>query len=378
MRPEALGPARLRWDDDGGLPRRVTAADGTVLVRRDDGEPARLWLRLPDHREIALALAAADHPVLGRCDLVLDAAGRILAHATTTDWRAPARIPALDRPGALPPGAGTAILNLLAWQAVRAGSGPLRYHGPYPTDALWHSLAASFRVHEPLAAARARFSADAEARALAGRFGEIDVDFHPAPHAWAFPRPRVCVQHRDGIERAWIDGHPFDRDPTALRRLRADGDEIVVCVAIGDETWAELLRLRPDGEPLGELAPLPPGPPGLAGTLLPPPVAQVLGQIVIAEAPRALAPALRSVLAQARIGWGDPGLALVGWQGDVLELHAGLVTVLPTEPAALLGVLVRALAPALRRAAAARLDAAWSAACAAPGPAPRDPAASMP
>jgi hypothetical protein len=52
--------------------------------------------------------------------------------------------------------------------------------------------------------------------------------------------------------------------------------------------------------------------------------------------------------------------------------------VLPTEPTALLGVLVRALAPALRRAAAARLEAAWSAACEAPEPAPRGPATSMP
>ena len=364
MRSEAPAPARLRWeDDDDGLPRRVLAADGTVLVRRDDGPPARLWLRLPDHREIALLLDAALHPVLGRCDLVLDAAGEVLAHASATDWRRPTRIPALDRPGALPAGAGTAILDLLAWQAARAGTGPLRYHGPYPTLALWQSLAASFRVDEPHEAARARFTADAEARALAGSFGEIAVDFHPAPHAWAFPRPRICVQHRDGIERAWIDGHPFDRDPGALRRLRDDGDALVACIAVGDETWAELVRLHPGGEPLGEPAPLPAIPPGLAGTPLPDPVVAVLGPVIAAEAPRALQPALRAVLAQTRIGWGDPGLALVGWRGDTLELHAGLVTVLPTDPAALLGVLVRALAPALQRAAVARLDAAWSAAC---------------
>lgn len=356
--------AGLRWDDDDGLPRRVTTTDGTTLVRRDDDDPARqLWLRLPDHRELALCLDAADHPVLGRCDLVRDAAGRVLAHATVTDWRAPTRIPALDRPGALPTGAGTAILNLLAWQAARAGSGPLRYHGPYPTAALWGSLMASFRVNEPHDAARDCFTADAEARALAGTFGEIDVDFEPAPHTWAWPRPRICVQHRAGIERAWIDGHAFDRDPAALRRLRTDGDALVACIAIGSETWAELLRLRPDGEPLtDEPAPLPPAPPGLAGTLLPPAVVEVLGHVVVAEAPRALQPAMQHVLASIDIGWGDPGLALVAWRAGTLELHAGLVTVLPTEPAALLGVLVRALAPPLRRAAADSLDAAWIAA----------------
>lgn len=368
--------AGLRWDDDDGLPRRVTTTDGTTLLRRDDDDPARaLWLRLPDHRELALCLDAADHPVLGRCDLVRDAAGRVLAHATVTDWRAPTRIPALDRPGALPTGAGTAILNLLAWQAARAGSGPLRYHGPYPTAALWSSLMASFRVDEPLEAARDRFTADAEARALAGTFGEIDVDFQPAPHTWAWPRPRICVQHRAGIERAWIDGHAFDRDPAALRRLRTDGDALVACIAIGDETWAELLRLRANGEPMtDEPAPLPPVPPGLSGTLLPPEVVEVLGRVVVAEAPRALQPAVQHVLGRARIGWGDPGLALVSWHADTLELHAGLVSVLPTEPAALLAVLVRALAPPLRRAATDWLDAAWIAACQAPS----DPSAAMP
>jgi hypothetical protein len=368
MQAQGGEPKGLRWDDDDGLPRRVTSADGTTLVRRDDGVAPRLWLRLPDHRELALCLDAAEHPVLGRCDLVCDDRGELLAHASASDWRRPTRIPALDRPGALPPGAGTAILNLLAWQAARAGAGPLRYHGPYPTAALWDALAASFRVDEPRKPARARFIADAEARALAGTLGEIDVDFHAAPHVWAWPRPRICVQRREGIERVWLDGRAFDRAGLALRRLQRDGDAIVARIAVGDEVWAELLRLRPDGEPLGEPVPLPAGPTELLGTLLPSAVVEVLGQVVVAEAPRALQPALRHVLGRARIGWGDPGLDLVAWRGDVLELHAGLVSVLPTEPTALLGVLVRALAPPLRRAAAAVLDAAWSAACGAPEP----------
>jgi hypothetical protein len=359
-------PGELRWEDDDGLPRLVTTADGTTLVRRDAHEPACLLLRLPDHREVALRLDAADHPVLGRCDLVCNAAGEVLAHASASDWRRPTRIPALDRPGALPAGAGTAILDLLAWQAWRAGTGPLRYHGPYPTAALWRSLLASFRVDEPHDAALARFGADAEARALAGTHGELDVDFHPAPHAWAWPRPRICVQHRAEVERVWIDGRPFDRDPTALRRLRSDGDALVACIAVGDETWAELLRLRHDGEPLSAIAPLPAVPPGLCGTALPPAVIEVLGEIVVAEAPRALRGALRHVLQQAQIGWGDPGLDLVAWRERTLVLHAGLVTVLPTEPVALLHVLVRALAPPLRQAATGCLQAAWSASSPAP------------
>jgi hypothetical protein len=355
--------APLRWEvGDDGLPLRVTSVDGTTLVDRDARDPARLRLRLPDRRRVTLCLDAAEHPVLGRCDLVLGPAGEPLAHASAVDWRRPDRIPALDRPGALPPGAGTAILDLLAWQAHRAGTGPLRYHGPYPTAALWSALLASFRVDEPLAAAQARFTAQAQARALAGAHGEIDVGFHPAPHAWAWPQPQVCVQHRAGIERVWIEGHPYDHDRAALRQLRRDGDELVACVAVGDEPWAERVRLGPRGELRSTLAPLPPAPSDLCGTPLPPPVIAVLGEVIVAEAPAALASPLRELVARVPIGWGDPGPALVGWRDGTLELHAGLVAVLPTEPAPLLGVLVRALAPPLRRAAAERLQAAWSAA----------------
>jgi hypothetical protein len=354
--------ARLQWEHEDGLPLRVASAEGTTLARRDANDPQRLWLRLPDHRELVLRLGAADHPVLGRCDLVCDRDGEVLAHATASDWRRPTRIPALDRPGALPPGAGTAILNLLAWQAARAGTGPLRYHGPYPTTALWHALGASFRVHEPSAAAHARFTADAEARALAGRFAELDVDFHPAPHAWAWPRPRICVQHRDGIERVWLDGRAFDRGSTGLRRLRIDDDAVIACITVADTVWAEPLHLHPTGEPLAEPAPLPTAPPQLVGTRLPPAVVEVLGEVVVAQAPRLLQPALRHVLGRAHIGWGDPGLDLVGWRDGTLELHAGLVTALPTEPTALLHVLVGTLEPALRRAAAAWLDQTWTAA----------------
>lgn len=355
--------AQLQWEHRGGLPLRVTSADGTVLVRREPDAPRRIWLRLPDHRELALDLDATDHPVLGRCDRVRNQHGELLAHASATDWSRPTRIPALDRPGALPPGAGTAILNLLAWQAELSFAGPLRYHGPYPTTALWHALGASFRVHEPHAAAHARFIANAETRAIAGTAAELDVDFHPAPHRWAWSHPRVCVQHREGIERVWLDGRPFDPNPASLRQLRREGDVVIACIAVGDDVCAELVRLHASGEPLAEPTTLPPGPTALHGTLLPAAVVGVLGEVIVAQAPRALQPALRHVVDHTRIGWGDPGLDLVGWRDDTLELHAGLVRALPTAPQALLGVLVRALEPALRRAATARLDATWSALC---------------
>ncbi|MCX4247024.1 hypothetical protein [Paraliomyxa miuraensis] len=359
-------PPRLEWiydeHDPQGLPRRILDPHGNVLLRRDrTGDHERLWLRLPDHRQIALVLDAADHAVLGRCDAVVSPEGETLALASAVDWHHPTSIPALDRPGALPPGAGTAILDLLAWRALRAGSDPLRYRGPYPSAALWSALEASFRVDEPVARAQARFLAGAEQRALAGTMDTIDVAFHPAPHVRCWPRPRICVQHRAGIERIHLDGHAFDPAPTSMRRLQRDGDDVVACIAVGPTIVAELLRLDPSGEPRDEPSPLPPAPPALCGTPLPDAVVRVLGEVVMAQAPRLLVPGLRDVLASARVVWGDPGLSLVRWRGDALELHGALVAALPTDPTALLGVLTLAVEGPLRRAAAARLARAFEA-----------------
>lgn len=353
----------LHWELEDGLPVRVQAPDGTSLVRggKVDGS-WRLSLRLPDHREVTLVLDAADHPVLGRCDLVLGPDGQALAHGSAVDWRRPTQIPALDRPGSLPRGAGTALLDLLAWQALRAGTGPLRYHGPYPSEALWSTLAASFRVDDDAATARARFTADAQARSLAGTRTPVDVAFVPEPHVWTWPDPRVCVQRRRGIERIYVDGHAFDSDGSGPRQLYADGPELVAGIVLGRERWAQVLRLDAQGRPRGEPRSLPSAPADLVGTALPAAVVDVLAQVLVAQAPDLLQPAMRERLQGTWLVWGEPGPdELVGHRDGVLELHAGLVAALPTEPAALLGVLVQLLQPTARRIAAAALAVAWDA-----------------
>jgi len=361
MTHPAPPPTEPTWEDEDGLPRRVVSPDGTVWVRTEHrAEGPCLVLRRPDRGEITLGLDAAHHPVLGPCDAIEGPGGEVLALASRVDWRRPTRIPAVDRPGALPAGAGSVILGLLAWQAQRAGSGPLRYAGPYPSPALFSALMQAFRVDPPESAAFERFVADAEARALTGTRTEIAVDFHPAPPTWTWPDPRVCVQRRaERIERVYVDGRAFDRSPSALHRLIDRGDEHVAVIALGSASWCERLRVSPRGLPLDAPRPLPSPPPDLVGTPLPDPVVEVLGEVVVAQAPALLQPALRARLAATRWQWGDPGAELARWHDDRLVLHAGLVSALPTDSTALLGVLVQLVEAPLRRAAARLLHDAW-------------------
>lgn len=319
-------------------------------------------LRLPDHREIAIEPDAEEHPLLGRCDRVCSLDGTVLALGSAVDWRRPREIPALDRPGALPRGAGTAILNLLAWQARRAGDEALRYRGPYPSEALWTSLRASFRVEGSEAEAEARFFADAEARMRGTSVEPIDVTFRPDPHAWTFTSERVCVQHRRGLERVYVDGRAFDREGPGPWRVLEVGEERAAGVVLGSAPWAEVLRLDAQGRPLGEPVPLPPAPGDLVGTRLPQPVVAVLTEVLVGQAPRLLQPVVRQVLEGRAIAWGETRPELVAVGPELIEVHAAVVASLPTEPAPLLGVLVGLLQPAVRRAAAAALASAWASA----------------
>ena len=82
------------------------------------------------------------------------------------DWLRPTEIPTISAPARLAPGAGGAILNVIAMLAQRAQIPALRYAGPYPTHALWQSLLRSFRTtgHEDAFLARAVERMTARAR----------------------------------------------------------------------------------------------------------------------------------------------------------------------------------------------------------------------
>jgi hypothetical protein len=134
----------------------IEERDGVVtrVVDRDGEVSANLvWrgreLEALEIGDVVVRGELFDHPLLGRCHRAGTTA------LTALDWARPTEIPTLADPGALPPGSGGAILNTIALLAERAGVAALRYAGPYPTPALWRTLARSFRC----TATEAEFSA---------------------------------------------------------------------------------------------------------------------------------------------------------------------------------------------------------------------------
>lgn len=354
---------RIAFDVQDGRVTRATSPDGNLLYAAEWSGDAllRMELALPLGGRIELVTGRGEHPVIGPCDALRRVGeSEPLAFCGRVDWAAPLSIPALDRPAALPPGGGTALLNALAWQAARADIPWLRYRGPYPTAALFQSLQSSFRVDGDPEAMLEEFTRDVEAAAIAGRMVDPPVEFVPAPHVWTWPAPRVCVQHRAQIDRVYVDGHPFDRPldraSSGSRRLVPDGEDLVACVTLGGRRVAEILRLSPGGEPRGEPGALEDAPGDLCGEPLPEPVVAVLAEAIAADAPRLLRPAVADVLRPGSVRWGDPGLSLVRAEADGVVVHASLVAHLPEEPRALLAVLVDLLGWPVRRLAQRRLS----------------------
>ena len=59
---------------------------------------------------------------------------------TAVEWGRVGDIPTVAEPARIPPGGGTAILNLLSLLAREQGLPRVVYDGPYPTEALFLSL----------------------------------------------------------------------------------------------------------------------------------------------------------------------------------------------------------------------------------------------
>lgn len=361
FRRRLIGSARPMLDptpvrDAAGRPVRHTDRLGHVAWSLTWSGDALVdaTVQLPDGAAIALRPRADLHALLGPCDAihrVVDGVpGSLVARVAAVAWARPTCIPAVDVPGALPAGAGSAILNLLATLAADAGVPSLRYRGPYPTAALFESLRASFRVDDD---ACERFVEDPE-----GRFGAEDlsppVDFVPAPFAWSWTAPRVCAQHRDGLARLWIDGRAYDRDGEH-HVLVPDGDDRCAVVRFAGATWCEVLRVDADGVPRGPIAAPPAVPTELVGVALPRAMVEVVAEGLARESAPALGPAIHRVLA-AGITLADTGLAASRGDPTGIAVHAGLVErALGLSPAASLRAVLDAVRGPVVRAAVAEL-----------------------
>ena len=109
--------SRVEIDEDGSI-RAWVAPDGTSIASILP-EGIRLDLIGVIDRPVTIGGPIESHPVLGAVQAIRvvpkgSEEGTIVARVADVDWSRPAKIPAIDAPARLPPGAGTALLDVLA------------------------------------------------------------------------------------------------------------------------------------------------------------------------------------------------------------------------------------------------------------------------
>lgn len=343
---------------DGEGARRWLAPDGAeVAAIAPDG--VTLHLTGVHERPVTVGGPVEEHPVLGAVQVIRalprgardDEPGTVVARVTTTNWSRPGQIPAIDAPARVPAGAGSVLLNVLAIGAQVAGQ-TLRYAGPYPTAALWSSLRDSFRTE----ATEEMFTDGALERALRGDISEVPVDFTPAPFERVLVAPRAVVHLRDGVERLYLGGLAWAPGAPA-RRLVRDGDQLRATLWIGGSEWAEVATLDAGGQLLAGPRALPAVRSAVLGKGFPPALLEALIELMAEDEPPMLATAMREVVRDTPVVWGDPGADAARPIAGVLVVHAGIWERLGGGSAASLAAhLAAALTPPVKQLAQLRLE----------------------
>jgi hypothetical protein len=274
----------------------------------------------------------AAHPLWGRCDRVLTLGDpATLTRIASQSFGALRHIPALERPAALPPGAGEALLNLLATLMRDQGLAQVHYRGPYPTPHLFDALSRSFTPVEPPPEAGERFSRDALELNLSGALADNPVAWAPTPWRAVQPKPGLLVRLRKGPETVWTDGVPF-RGPAppgvplpAGERLWCHnaeaGSEVIAGLALLGDPYREYLALSQQGRVLRDLRGHKQAEPG---TVLPPLWHECVFAWAAVQATPPLAPGVLALRGQVTLRWARLPLTLAHAAGEELWLNSGL------------------------------------------------------
>jgi hypothetical protein len=282
----------------------------TALRWSAAGRLAAATVRIPDGRWVTIqpaadasAGSAPDRLWLGARPFVRSLS---LSAFEPLPYGAVTFIPTLAEPARLPPGAGTAVLNLVATLAADQGRPLLAYAGPYPGEELFLALLESFRYEtagdDPL-----------------GAFRRGELAWRPAPHERLFTRDGTYVQLRERVEKVVREGRTYVRPDWqgvrrhAPRRVR-DVDGAVVCSLWALDTVVEdHLVVGADGELIRRLDPAPAS--AEVGPLAPA-VPEGLVAVVAGTSAAPLHAAIAAEGDRMRFAWGPVDRDLVAVRGD--------------------------------------------------------------
>ena len=277
--------ARLTWAPDGAL--------GEGAVRLPDGA----WLFIHPRASHDARWGASDVVRLGDSDTPL-------THFAAVSWACIEAIPPLAEPARLPPGGGTAVLNLIAALAADQGRTRLPYAGPYPTEQLFAALLEAFR-----------WESDETPDDPLSVFMAGGLTWTPTPFRRAFAPHGVCVQSRERIDKVFWRARTYARAdwqgvvrPGAHRVHDVGGRVQCSLWALGAVLERHLV-LTPEGDVVTVHEPIADGSATAAGA----DVAAGLVAIVTASSAPPLAAAIRAEAAALAFTWAPlPGeLAVV-------------------------------------------------------------------
>jgi hypothetical protein len=307
----------------------------TVLQHAASGSLEAAWVRIPDGSWLGIEPRATAEALWGWSDRLWHAAappragwhGTPLTLFEALDWSRIDRIPALAEPARLPPGGGTAVLNLIASLAAEQGVATLAYAGPYPTEQLFLALLESFH-YEP-----------ATANPLAA-FMQGALAWRPAPSTRLFVGDDLYVQLRGRIEKVVWRGVAYYRPDwqgvtrhAPRRVVDAPGGACCALWAL-DRRLDDHLLLHPDGDLAAILAV---EPAASAPRPLPPSVWAGVAAAVAARAAAPLAPFVEAIAAGVALEWGPIARDLVRIDDDRVRISArlreALIERLATAPA---------------------------------------------